>query len=156
MTIIAADEKDIIYTRSNIRDERVYLYRLSLPRSQIRELFLAYLYAADNLAAHPSWYNTLLDNCTTAIFDLINPIRTVPNDYRILLSGRLPEYLYEIGIIDTDLSFDELKTLAFINPKVEQYNHHNPISSAEFSQKIRENLSDSNTKPNKQAKWVDK
>lgn len=152
MTIIAADEKDIIYTRSNVRDERVYLYRLSLPRSQIRKLFLAYLYAAETLAVHPSWYNTLLDNCTTAIFDLLNPIHTVPNDYRILLSGRLPEYLYEIGIIDTDLSFNELKALAFINPKVEQYNHHNPISSAEFSQKIRENLPDSHIKSNKQVK----
>ena len=152
MTIIAADEKDIIYTRSNVRDERVYLYQLSLPRSQIRKLFLAYLYAAETLATHPSWYNTLLDNCTTAIFDLLNPIHTIPNDYRILLSGRLPEYLYEIGIIDTDLSFNELKALAFINPKVEQYNHHNPISSAEFSHKIRENLPDSHIKSNKQAK----
>jgi hypothetical protein len=63
---------------------------------------LAYLYAAKTLATHPSWYNTLLKNSTTAIFDLINPVHTAPNDYRILLSGRLPEYLYEIGIIDTD------------------------------------------------------
>ncbi len=152
MTIIAADEKDIIYTRSNARGERVYLYPLSLPRSEIRELFLAYLRAAETLAAHPSWYNTLLDNCTTAIFDLMDPIRAIPNDYRILLSGRLPEYLYEIGMIDTELSFNELKTRALINPKVDQYTHQNPISSAEFSQKIRENLPDPTIEFDKQVK----
>ncbi|MPW46425.1 DUF4105 domain-containing protein [Moraxella catarrhalis] len=46
--------------------------------SHILCFHLAYLYAAKTLATHPSWYNTLLDNCTTAIFNLINPIRTCP------------------------------------------------------------------------------
>lgn len=46
--------------------------------SHILCFHLAYLYAAKTLATHPSWYNTLLDNCTTAIFNLINPIRTRP------------------------------------------------------------------------------
>lgn len=140
MTLIAADEKDIIYTRSNVRGERVYLYPLSVPKDEIRQLFLAYLHAADTLRHTPSWYNTLSDNCTTAIFDLWRPLRDIPQDYRILASGRLPEFLRDIGMIDTKLSAKAQKTVAFINPKVQQYHHQNPITSKDFSQKIREDL----------------
>lgn len=140
MTLIAADEKDIIYTRSNVRDERVYLYPLSVPKDEIRQLFLAYLTAADTLRHTPRWYNTLGDNCTTAIFDLWRSLRGIPKDYRILVSGQLPEFLMDIGMIDATYEPKTHKNRAFINPKVQQYHHQNPISSADFSQKIRENL----------------
>ncbi|MDH2273672.1 DUF4105 domain-containing protein [Moraxella porci] len=140
MTLIAADEKDIIYTRSNVRGERVYLYPLSVPKDEMRALFLAYLQAADALRHTPSWYNTLSDNCTTAIFDLWRSVRDIPKDYRVLASGRLPEFLMDIGIIDGSKDPQASKSQAFINPKVQQYHHQNPITSHDFSKKIREDL----------------
>lgn len=142
MTLIAADEKDIIYTRSNVRGERVYLYPLSVPKDEMRALFLAYLDAADALKHAPSWYNTLSDNCTTAIFDLWRSLRDIPKDYRVLASGRLPEFLMNIGIIDSTKDPKTAKSHAFINPKVQQYHHQYPITSRDFSRKIREDLYD--------------
>ncbi len=144
MTVIAADEKDIIYTRSNARDERVYLYPLRYPKQKIRQLFVALLEQADALRLEPEWYNTLTANCTTALFELVRQIDPVPMDYRVLLSGRLPEYLYELGAIDNRLPFDEWRQRALINTKVsstpEQLATTATLSSAEFSRLIRADL----------------
>ncbi len=144
MTVIAADEKDIIYTRSNARDERVYLYPLRYPKHKIRQLFIALLEQARTLSAEPAWYNTLTANCTTAIFELVRQIDPVPMDYRILLSGRLPEYLYELGVIDNRLSFEEWRQRALINTKVsstpEQLTMAASLSSSQFSKLIRSDL----------------
>lgn len=140
LTIVAADEKDIIYTRSNVRNERVYLYPLNYPKPYIRKLFMSYLQAAEALKDTPAWYNTLTANCTTEIFKLIKDITPYPRDYRILVSGRLPAYLHELGVINQQYSLQNWKEMAFINPKVAAYSAKNPISSQQFSQKIRENL----------------
>lgn len=144
MTVIAADEKDIIYTRSNARDERVYLYPLRYPKHKIRQLFIALLEQARTLGAEPAWYNTLTANCTTAIFELVRQIDPVPMDYRILLSGRLPEYLYDLGVIDNRLSFEEWRQRALINAKVsstpEQLAMAASLSSSQFSKLIRSDL----------------
>ncbi|UNU72917.1 DUF4105 domain-containing protein [Moraxella nasovis] len=144
LAIIAADEKDIIYTRSNIRKEKVYLYPISYDKAKMRELFLTYLRQGDKLNHQPRWYNTLISNCTTVIYQLVQridpAIKRIPMDYRILVSGRLPSYLIEEGIIRPSLPADEWKKLAYINPKVADYDEHNPISSDSFSSVIREGL----------------
>lgn len=144
MTVIAADEKDIIYTRSNARGERVYLYPLIYDRADMRQLFLSYLKLAERLRKQPDWYNTLTANCTTEIFELVKEIDPVPVDYRILLSGRLPEYLYELGAIDNRVSFDTWHKAAFINDRVAadraQMDMAAAMSSAQFSQQIRQGL----------------
>jgi hypothetical protein len=39
-SVIAADERDIVRVRTNVRGEDVYLYRIALPREAMRSLFL--------------------------------------------------------------------------------------------------------------------
>jgi len=41
LSIIAADERDVIRVRTNVRGEDAYLYRLQLPVPAMRSLFLA-------------------------------------------------------------------------------------------------------------------
>ena len=118
MALIAADERDIIRTRSNVRDEDVYLYRVALPEDAARSLLLAYLDKADDLHDTPAFYNTLTSNCTTLVFDMVkNIIPGLPTDYRLLLSGYLPGYLYDLKALDTSRPLSELKTRGHINSR---------------------------------------
>ncbi len=160
LSLIASEERDIIYTRTNARGEQVYLFPIShLNQSQVKALFEAYLTASDELNANPDWYNTLTSNCTNIIFYMARIISgdSLPWDYRIWVSGWLPNYLYKLGFLDsqpnTNLdaknaqneswSMDEWYERAHINPKVRDFSrdlNYKNIHGNEFSQKIREGL----------------
>ena len=92
---IVADERDVIRLRTNYRKnppEEVYLYRLQGPLENAQRLFLEYMKKINGLNEKPAFYNTLLDNCTTAIWlnTRINP-EHLPFSWKILLSGYVPE-----------------------------------------------------------------
>ena len=110
MTLVAAEETDIIRTRTNARGEDVYLYRLhGMDRAQLKELFAAYIAQARELDAKPGFYNTLTSNCTTIVFDLARQIAPrLPLDYRLLLSGYLAEYAQEVGALTPGVPYAEL------------------------------------------------
>ena len=63
----------------------------------------------------PTWYNSLVNNCTTAIYELIDDIQPLPFDYRILLSGYIPSYLYDQQLIDNRYSLQQWQQRAHIN-----------------------------------------
>ncbi len=97
--LVASDERDIVHVRSNVREEDVYLYRLhGLSRAELRELLRSYVAQGDALRARPAFYNTLTSNCTTVVFDLVRGIAPgLPLDWRLLASGYLAGYAYDIG-----------------------------------------------------------
>jgi hypothetical protein len=109
-SIIAADERDIIRLRTNIRGEDVYLYRIDMSRNAMRQLFLAYAEEANRLAEEPRYYHSIIANCTTIVYHMVRQIIPgLPLDYRLLLSGYLPEYLYNIGGLDSTQSLEALR-----------------------------------------------
>lgn len=117
---VVADERDVIRLRTNIRrdpPEQVYLYRLRGRREDAQRLFLEYLREINSLHQHPRFYNTLTTNCSTSVWldARVNPGH-VPFSWKILLSGYLPEYLYEDGRLDTAESFAQLQRRSLINP----------------------------------------
>src|SRR3546814_10204833 len=84
LSLIAADERDIVRLRSNVRREDVDLYRVALSPSAIRSLFLAYLTEAESLRRRPRWYNTATANCTTVVFEMMRHIvGRLPFDHRL-------------------------------------------------------------------------
>jgi len=98
LSLVAADERDVLRVRTNVRGEDVYLYRLAMPPEAMRSLFLAYLAQAHDLAQQPRFYNTLTANCTTLIFQMAQHIvGGLPLDWRLLASGYLPGYLQRVG-----------------------------------------------------------
>lgn len=118
---IVADERDVIRLRTNYRNdppEQVYLYRLQGPPQNAKRLFLDYLDKINSLNKKPEFYNTLVDNCTTAIWlrSRINP-EHLRFSWKILLSGYLPEYLYESNRLDTRVPFKELQRQSLINDR---------------------------------------
>lgn len=134
MTLVAAEETDLIRTRTNARGEDVYLYRVhGLGRPQLRALFAAYLDQARQLDAAPAWYNTLTSNCTTLVFDLARHIAPgLPLDYRLLLSGYLDEYAFDQHALTPGHTLPDLRARGRITARALQ-----PQSERDFSTWIR-------------------
>jgi hypothetical protein len=136
LSIIAADERDVVRVRSNVRGEDVRIYRLRMPPAYARALLLEYLTDANDLARTPRWYNTLTGNCTTLVFGMVRVLHPgLPLDYRILLSGYLPNYAYDLGATDTSMPFEELRDLSRIHDKAAQAD-----ADLNFVTKIRERI----------------
>lgn len=135
---VVADERDVIRLRTTYRrpQEEVYLYRLRTPRVNLRRVFLDYLRAMNELRAHPRFYNTLTTNCTTAaiLHSRVNP-QSPPMSWKVLLSGHLPEYAYELGGLDRTRSFPELERISNVNGRA-----HAADNDPAFSRRIREGL----------------
>ena len=139
LSLIAADEKDIVYTRSNIRGEQVYFFPVRLPKAESQALFEEYLSKSADLAKHPKWYNTLTSNCTTLVFDMAQAIsaQKLPTDYRLIASGYLPNYLYDLGALNHQWSMHEWYEKAHVNPRTDEYAHFKYQNSANFSKVLR-------------------
>lgn len=136
---VVADERDVLRLRTNYRKdppEDVYVYPVQGPAENGRRLFLQYIQEINALKDRPEWYNTLTTNCTTAIWmhSRINPGHP-PLSWKILASGYAPEYLYEIGKLDSSLPFAELKRRAHVNARAQAADQ-----AADFSRQIRAGL----------------
>ncbi|EPF80354.1 Lnb N-terminal periplasmic domain-containing protein [Acinetobacter rudis] len=142
LSLIAADEEDIVYTRSNIRHEQVYFFPVKMPKAAMQALFIEYLKKSDELAATPKWYNTVTSNCTTIIFDMAQAIEEslLPKDYRLLVSGYLPNYLYDIGVLDQRWDMAQWYQHAHINPRTADLNLQQDQTGLQYSKRIRQGL----------------
>jgi hypothetical protein len=111
---VVADERDLIGVRTDVRRERVYLYRLHLKPEMREALFLSYLNKVDSLASSPEWYNTLTDNCTTGILNRASTLGDIQYNWRILLSGHAAEYAYLLGLLDNSRAFEDLRKASLL------------------------------------------
>jgi hypothetical protein len=133
LVIIAADERDVVRLRSNVRHEDVQLYHLATPPAAARSLLAEYVEEANGLSQTPQFYNSLTTNCTTAILKMARAAGTaLPLDWRFIVNGYLPSYLYERGSLATELPFDQVKALAHIADRAQAAD-----ASPEFSRLIR-------------------
>jgi Domain of unknown function (DUF4105) len=136
---VVADERDLIRLRTHYRKdppEDVYIYRTRAPADNARRIFLDYIREINSLAEKPEFYNALTTNCTTSILTHTRVNQTdLPLSWKVLLSGYVPQYLYERYAIDTSLSFEELKRRCHINAAAKASD-----DAADFSQRIRTGL----------------
>ena len=132
---ILGDERDLIKLRTNFRKETVYLYRLAAEPELVREVLFDYVKSVNELNSKPQWYNALTQNCTTAIRGHTAPYTHGKMSWKILANGYLDSLLYERGVIDTTMTFEQIKALSRINDKALKAGN-----SDEFSIIIREGL----------------
>lgn len=161
MSLIAAEERDILYTRSNVRGEHVYIFPIrGVTINEVRGLFESYLNRAETLQRQPQWYNTLTSNCTNVVFEMARQVSggRLPIDYRIWMSGYLPNYLFDMGLLSSSdqesnetndvkdnyvaehWTVEEWYQHAYINPKVAELSFAENNTSYVYSQLIRQNL----------------
>ena len=136
LAVVAGDERDVVRVRSNVRGEDVRIYRLRMTPANARVLLREYVEEANDLAREPRFYNTLTANCTNLVFDMVRVIHPgLPLDIRVLLSGYLPNYAYDLGATDTSVAFERLRETAKIHDKAVQADA-DPL----FSARIREGI----------------
>ncbi len=122
-----ADERDVIGLRTNYRFdpvEDVYIYPMHGSLANARSLFLNYVEQINKLKEQAEFYNTLTTNCTTNIWlnaTADGSINDIPFNWKILISGYVPQYLYEQGRLETHgLSFDALREQAHVNERAKR------------------------------------
>jgi hypothetical protein len=136
LALIAADERDVVKVRSTVRGEDVRLYRLDIQRATALGLLREYVALSREVTATPRWYNTLTANCTTVIFGMARRLDPrVELDWRILLPGRLPEYLQLHEFVTREVPLTELTARSHIGPRAA-----GTAPDAGFSARIREGV----------------
>jgi hypothetical protein len=118
LVIVAADERDVVGVRSNVRGEDVQIYRLRASPEQARKLLLEYVAEANALAQAPQFYNSITTNCTTTVAKLMRVAGDkVPFDWRLIVNGYLPDYAYDREAIDTSMPLARLREIAKIDER---------------------------------------
>lgn len=132
---VIADERDVVKLRSNYRKDNVYVYPVKADLEKSKKLFLSMIEKTNKLAMYPEFYNTLTNTCTTNIVSHVNEITSgrVPLNLSILFPANSDQFAYDLGLIDTDLSFEKAREKFLINEKALKY-----ADDAMFSVKIRE------------------
>lgn len=122
IVLLAATEEDIVKVRTNHRQEDVRIYPVDLSRKQRRDLFLSYVQLAQDLEEQPKFYNTLTANCTTIVFSLARVIKPgMSLDWRLILSGHLPELVDKLGGFKDGISIEQRIKAAGITEKAAAY-----------------------------------
>jgi hypothetical protein len=133
---VIADERDVVKLRSNYRNDLVYVYPIRAEAEKTKMLFVDMVERANQLQKSPEFYNTITNTCTTNIVAHVNKItpKRIPFfNLRILLPANSDQLAYKLGLIDTDLPFDQAREKYFINDRATKY-----ADSEKFSRLIRE------------------
>jgi len=135
LTYVVADERDVIKLRTNHRKDEVFLYPMKTTKDKKQQLFISMLKRANQLRDEPEFYNTLTSTCTTNIVKHVNEItpERVPFSFKVLFPGYSDELAFKLGLIDTDLPFDEARPHFKINNLAKQHG-----DDENFSMRIRE------------------
>ncbi len=131
---VLADERDALRLRADVRGDDVYVYRVQAPPDKLRDLFVDILDRVNQLRDTPEFYDTLTNNCTTNIARHVNRIAParVPLGSEVLLSGLSPRLIYDLGLLDSSRSFEELTVAANASPRIRESR-----LAADFSERIR-------------------
>lgn len=133
---VVGDERDLLGVRTNVRGERVRLYRLDVAPAAARALLSSYAARVERLAREPAWYNAATHNCTTTIRLHAEELGAAhPWDWRILVNGKGEELLYERGQVDTALPFEELRARSDVTAAAQAAGE-----APDFSARIRAGL----------------
>ena len=133
---VVGDERDLIQLRSNYRKDDVYLYPIRAPKERIRAMLVGMLERANRLREEPEFYNTLTNTCTTNIVRHVEEVAPgrVPRFRReVILPGYSDRLAYDLGLLDTDLSFEKARERFKINERALRAQ-----GDPDFSVKIRE------------------
>lgn len=133
---VIADERDVIKLRSNYRKDLVYLYPIKTTTEKAQELFLDMVKRATKLKDSPEFYNTITNTCTTNIVQHVSKIREdkiSALNLQVIFPANSDKLAYDLGLLNTDLSFEDARTRYFINDKAMKY-----ANDPDFSLKIRE------------------
>ena len=141
LVYIAADERDVLLLRANLRKDKVYVYPVKLEKPENGRLILTDMLTRMNelVSAKPAWYNTLFANCTSSIAKHVNKItpgRISIFSWQLWLTASADELALKHGLLDTELSIKQAREKYSVNEASERVGDA-PSYSAEI-RKLRE------------------
>ena len=111
---VVCDEQDAILRRLKYTaGHDLYLYRFDVGPLTSRQFFLEYANSINALAGAPRWYHGLTTNCTTSIY--AQGRGRLMWDWRMMFNGNLDRLMYDRGLLDQRLPFDQLRATSWIN-----------------------------------------
>lgn len=130
-------EKDFVKLRANYRKDEVIVYPIKTPKEKIQKLFISMLNRANKLSQNPEFYNTLTNNCTTNILDHVNQLREEKISWsrEALLPSHSDKIIYDLGLINTELSLQEARKYYTINELSLKFG-----DDENYSEKIRKQI----------------
>lgn len=125
LVYIAADERDVLLLRANIRKDKVYVYPVKLEKPENGRLILVDMLTRMNelVSTKPAWYNTLFANCTSSIAKHVNKItpgRVSIFSWQLWLTASADELALKHGLIDTDLPIEQAREKYSVNESSER------------------------------------
>ena len=132
---VLGDERDLIGQRTNARGEDVYVYPIRVDREDLRAVFLETLREVNEVAQSPDFYDTMGRNCFTSLLAILRaarPGRPPSPSVEVFLNGSVPAVLYQLGRIDTELSFADAQRVF----RVSDVAREQPLGP-DFSRRIR-------------------
>lgn len=137
LSILAGDERDFYGWRVHFPKEDIQLFHTRANSSEAGKLLIALLDSANEHAVEPEFYNTLTENCTTEVWMFTDAMGLgEPVDWRLFASGYLPEFLYDLRLLDRSRSIEDLRATAHIMPRVRAALDRD-LTGAAFSNALR-------------------
>ncbi len=120
LVYIAADERDVLLLRANLRKDKVYVYPVKLEKPENGRLILIDMLTKMNelVSTGPAWYNTLFANCTSSIAKHVNkitPRRISILSWQLWLTASADELALKHGLLDTNLPIEQAREKYSIN-----------------------------------------
>ncbi len=131
---ILGDEPDLFGLRAEVRKDDLFLYPSRASETQSQELLKSVLERVNAIAAQPEFYDSFTNNCTTNIVSHVQELRgdSFAADWRGKLPGHSDRMAYDMGLIDTELVFEEARRRAWTSGRIRQF-----LGQEDFSRKIR-------------------
>jgi hypothetical protein len=133
---------DFITRRAvHYEDHELNMYPLEIKKESSRALLLDLATTAQKLETEAKFYNTITSNCTNLLIDSANKVKpgSVPFHYSRLFTGYADDYMYELGFIPNDQSFEEINKKYRIDEQVQKIDSNlKTYSREQFWQSLNE------------------
>lgn len=104
---VLGDPRDVLGLRARAWGDRILLLPVKRDPRGMEAALRAALERAAAIAEAGTFYNTLVDNCTTTLARHASAAAPLPFTTRTVLNGRVGEYALENGLLDVDLPWPE-------------------------------------------------
>lgn len=116
---VMGDEDDLLGVRATVKNDNVFVFGVGADMEGVKRFLLGLLQEAQRLNEEPAWYDTLRSNCTTNLVKSFEATtgKTVGWDMRLLFPGGSAELVYDMGLLDSSRSFEDLRQEAKIDER---------------------------------------
>ncbi|MEM0913243.1 MAG: DUF4105 domain-containing protein [Planctomycetota bacterium] len=117
------DERDALSVRGTKLGQTLYAYPIRAKPEHVRAVFRRVVAEANEILSRPRWYHIIFDNCTTVWVRAVQHVRGEPFRLQrdIVLNGRIARGLHGVGVIDTDLPFEQAREKFRIDEAVRKH-----------------------------------